>query len=90
MKQPFINVTRVNLKDLTIECRRIADALEAYLSVAHNYHMRAPLPSDPTAEDASVAYADDETSAKLEIIDDLVRTGLYRKPKFTPEEEEDT
>lgn len=87
MNKPFINVTRVNLKGVETELRRIADALEAYLAVAHNYHMRAPQPIAGGDEEATVAYADDATSARQEIMDDLVRAGIIARPDSEAKEE---
>lgn len=91
MNKPLLSITRVNLKGVEAELRRIADALEAYLSVVHNYNLRPPQPiaSNGNVEDASVEYSDDQKSAILEVIDDMAAVGIISKPKSTPEEEED-
>lgn len=91
VNKPLISITRINLKGVESELRRIADAMEAYLSHVHGYNMRAPkpLPSDPAADEASVGYSDDATSAKLEIIDDLVAHGIIAKPNAGAEEEDE-
>ena len=64
----------VGTKDITRELKRIADALEAWLRIVHNYNLTVPpVPPDDTSEPASVSYASDEKTALEEIRAELDR-----------------
>lgn len=67
-KVPLINVTRVDMKGATAALNRIADALEIYLQIAHNYHMRKPaFVPDEGDNKSSLDYYTDLEAVKQEV-----------------------
>lgn len=69
-KVPFINVTRADMKPVARELARIADALEMYLVLEHNYHTRVPAAVPDTGEEkSSIDYYSDFNALKNEVED---------------------
>lgn len=88
MSWSLFRVTAVDVKPVVRELRRIADGIEAYMAVAHNYHLTPPkpLPSDEK-EPPSVAYASDESSALNEFREEFERMAGRRVDGEEEEEE---
>ena len=72
--RPFIQITR--LKGVERELKRIADGIEVYLRIAHNYNLTAPQPFDVGKEPESLEYSDDEKTTLLEVRDLLTRNRI--------------
>jgi len=60
------------LRGLRVACERIADALEAELSVKYNYNLRPPK-TDTSGPEPTVDYEDEEMSWAREEIDHIKR-----------------
>lgn len=75
MSWSLFKVTAVDVKPVVAELRRVADAMEAYMRIEHNYHLTPPKPLGPdTGEDATVAYANDESTALRELREEYERS----------------
>lgn len=56
-----------DLKRATKELRRIADALEAYLLLTHNYRAQPPTKDELAGEPPDVQYASNEDTLQREL-----------------------
>ena len=69
-------LTIVRLRGVERELKRIADGIEVYLRIAHNYNLTAPKPLDTGKEPESLEYSDDEKTTLLEVRDLLTRNRI--------------
>jgi len=72
--KPLLQITR--LKGVERELKRIADGIEVYLRIAHNYNLTAPKPLDAGKEPESLEYSDDEKTTLLEVRDLLTKNRI--------------
>ena len=67
MKIPGLTIARLN--PLTIELRRIADALEIIVRESYGIRMTAPKVSGTPADERDVLYSSDKEHFKQELLD---------------------